>query len=97
MTSSFDPKLVSYKLGQVQTEKPLIPSSVMEKIASITAALDAGKYPSTEQLNALIEWLTHSVVQPSENNLSGQGRVLANDIRGVLDSYQLLNSNKNRT
>lgn len=68
----------------------------MEKIASITAALDAGKYPSTEQLNALIEWLTHSVVQPSENNLSGQGRVLANDIRGVLDSYQLLNSNKNR-
>ncbi|KAJ7827282.1 hypothetical protein B0H13DRAFT_2119756 [Mycena leptocephala] len=68
----------------------------MEKIASITAALDAGKFPSTQQLNALIEWLTHSVVQPSENNLSGQGRVLANDIRGVLDSYQLLNSNKNQ-
>ncbi|KAJ7905001.1 hypothetical protein B0H13DRAFT_2251949 [Mycena leptocephala] len=71
----------------------------MEKIASITAALDAGKIPSTEQLNALIDWLTRSAipaVQPSEDSLSGQGRVLANDIRKVLDSYKSLNSNKNK-
>ncbi|KAJ7629413.1 hypothetical protein DFH06DRAFT_1225627 [Mycena polygramma] len=68
----------------------------MEKIASITAALDAGKFPSTVQLNALIDWLTHVAVQPSEENLSGQGRVLANDVRGILDSYRALNSNKNQ-
>ncbi|KAF7328983.1 hypothetical protein MVEN_02528300 [Mycena venus] len=71
----------------------------MEKIATITAALDAGKLPSTEQLNALIDWLTHSVmpvVQPSQDSLSGQGRVLANDIRQILDSHKTLNLNKNK-
>ncbi|KAJ7730841.1 hypothetical protein DFH07DRAFT_906196 [Mycena maculata] len=71
----------------------------MDKLASITAALDAGKIPSTEQLNAFIDWLTQAVipaVQPSEDTLSGQGRVLANDIRNVLDSYKTLNANKNK-
>ncbi|KAF8170753.1 hypothetical protein K438DRAFT_1613635 [Mycena galopus ATCC 62051] len=70
----------------------------MEKLASITAALEAGKFPSTEQLNALIDWLSHSVipaVQPSEDSLSGQGRLLATDIRKILDGHKSLNLNKN--
>ena len=70
----------------------------MEKLVSVTAALDAGKIPSTEQLNAFIDWLTHSVipaVQPSEETLSGQGRVLSADIRQILQSYQTLGANKN--
>ncbi|KAJ7207906.1 hypothetical protein GGX14DRAFT_634371, partial [Mycena pura] len=71
----------------------------MEKLVSVTAALDAGKIPSTEQLNAFIDWLTHSVipaVQPSEETLSGQGRVLSADIRQILQSYRTLGANKNK-
>ncbi|KAJ6617965.1 hypothetical protein B0H10DRAFT_2218135 [Mycena sp. CBHHK59/15] len=71
----------------------------MEKIASITAALDAGKLPTTEQLNAFLDWVTHSAIpaaQPPEDSLSGQGRVLADDIRIVLDSYKALGMNKNQ-
>ncbi|KAJ6510455.1 hypothetical protein C8R45DRAFT_1160962 [Mycena sanguinolenta] len=70
----------------------------MDKFASITAALDAGKFPSTQQLNAFIDWLSHSVipaVQPSADSLSGQGRVLANDIRHILEAHKSLNVNKN--
>ncbi|KAJ7034692.1 hypothetical protein C8F04DRAFT_1038198 [Mycena alexandri] len=70
----------------------------MERISSVTAALDAGKIPSTEQLNALIDWFTRvaiPVVQP-EDSLSGQGRLLAKDIRNVLEAYKSLNSNKNK-
>ncbi|KAJ7641406.1 hypothetical protein FB45DRAFT_356909 [Roridomyces roridus] len=71
----------------------------MDKLASITAALDAGKLPSTQQLDAFIDWLKNSAipaVQPSEDSLSGQGRVLANDIRNLLESYKALNLNKNK-
>ncbi|KAJ7749498.1 hypothetical protein B0H16DRAFT_1845635 [Mycena metata] len=71
----------------------------MEKFSSVTAALDAGKIPSTEQLNALIDWFTQvaiPVVQPAEDSLSGQGRVLAKDVRNVLDAYKSLNLNKNK-
>ncbi|KAJ7280323.1 hypothetical protein C8J57DRAFT_123428 [Mycena rebaudengoi] len=70
----------------------------MDRLASVTAALNAGKLPTTEQLNALIDWLTKSIVpaiQPSEDGLSGQGRVLSDDIRKILDAYKSLNSNKN--
>ncbi|KAF7305506.1 hypothetical protein HMN09_00803400 [Mycena chlorophos] len=70
----------------------------MDKITSITAALDAGKLPSTEQANAFIDWLTQSVIPavgPSEGALSGQGRVLADDIRRILDSYKALGQHKN--
>ncbi|KAJ7485234.1 hypothetical protein B0H11DRAFT_1806634 [Mycena galericulata] len=71
----------------------------MDRLSSITAALDAGKLPATEQVNAFIDWLTKSIipaVQPSEDSLSGQGRVLANDIRQVLEAYRTLNANKNK-
>ncbi|KAJ7629412.1 hypothetical protein DFH06DRAFT_1304101 [Mycena polygramma] len=71
----------------------------MDRITSITAALDAGKLPTTEQVNDFLDWLTRSVipaVKPAEDSLSGQGRLLANDIRKVLESYKLLNANKNK-
>jgi hypothetical protein len=61
----------------------------MDKVASLIAALDAGKLPSTEQLNSLDYWLTHSAIpaaQPSELVLSEQDQVLANDIREVIIS-----------
>ncbi|KAF7328984.1 hypothetical protein MVEN_02528400 [Mycena venus] len=72
----------------------------MEKIASVIAALDAGKLPSTEQLNSFNDWLTHSAFppvdrEPSGNTLSDQGRVLANDVHEVLVAYNLLNTHKN--
>ncbi|KAF7361297.1 hypothetical protein MSAN_01162200 [Mycena sanguinolenta] len=70
----------------------------MEKIASVLAAVDAGKLPSTEQLNSLDHWLTHSAfppVEPSDHTqLSEQGAVLANDIREILISYNLINAHK---
>ncbi|KAJ7464838.1 hypothetical protein B0H11DRAFT_1922583 [Mycena galericulata] len=73
----------------------------MEKLVSITAALDAGKLPSTQQTDAFIVWLNESALpaaQPSGDNeaaLSDQGRVLADDTHNVLNSYRTLNSNKN--
>ncbi|KAJ7673481.1 hypothetical protein B0H17DRAFT_1083144 [Mycena rosella] len=71
----------------------------MDQLASITAALNAGKFPSTAQLNAFIDWVTKSAipaVEPSADSLSGQGRVLAKDVRKVLESYRALNANKNK-
>jgi hypothetical protein len=70
----------------------------MDKLTSITAAFDAGKFPTTEQLNAFIDFLSHSIipaVQPSEDTLSGQSRVLTSDIRKILESHKALNLNKN--
>ncbi|KAJ7645842.1 hypothetical protein B0H17DRAFT_1273480 [Mycena rosella] len=70
----------------------------MDQLASITVALNAGKFSSTAQLNAFIDWVTKSAipaVEPSADSLSGQGRVLAKDVRKVLESYRALNANKN--
>ncbi|KAJ7186769.1 hypothetical protein C8R46DRAFT_1024767 [Mycena filopes] len=70
----------------------------MEKLASITGALNAGKIPSTSQLNAHFDWLINFAIpaaQPHEDALSGHGRVLADDVGKVLNSYKLLNANKN--
>ncbi|KAK7018633.1 hypothetical protein R3P38DRAFT_3360324 [Favolaschia claudopus] len=70
----------------------------MEKISSVIAAIEAGKLPSTEQLDTLDDWLTHSAipaVEPNEVALSPQGRTLASDVRDALISYNLLNTHKN--
>ncbi|KAF7290672.1 hypothetical protein MIND_01307500 [Mycena indigotica] len=70
----------------------------MDNLTSVTAALDAGKLPTTQQLNVFIDWLTKSAipsVEPSQDTLSGQGRVLARDIRGILEAYKTLGANKN--
>ncbi|KAF9523026.1 hypothetical protein CPB83DRAFT_68008 [Crepidotus variabilis] len=71
----------------------------MDKASSVVAAVNAGKLPSTQQFNAFLDYLNDvgiAKVEPSANSgLSSQGRVLANDLRGVLDAYKSLANNKN--
>jgi len=73
--------------------------SFMDKSSSVIAALDAGKLPSTKQLSHFFNWLrdvgiTH--VEPSaQTELTSQGRVLANDVRRILDAYTQFLNNKN--
>ncbi|KAG6889628.1 hypothetical protein C0992_004584 [Termitomyces sp. T32_za158] len=71
----------------------------MDKASSVLAALDAGKLPSTQQLNQFIDWLDHvgiaSIEPSSSTNLSSQGRLLAKRVRQVLDAYKKLGANKN--
>lgn len=71
----------------------------MDKATSIAAALDAGKLPSTQQVNEFIDWLDKvgiASVEPASNgNLSSQGRLLANRVRDVLNAYKQLGTNKN--
>ena len=73
----------------------------MDKTSSVIAAFEAGKLPSTHQFNSFIKWssdvgITH--LEPSANTaLSSQGRVLANDLRQILDAYEQLANNKNGT
>lgn len=71
----------------------------MDKASSVTAAFTAGKLPSTEQFNAFIDWLNDvgiTQVEPASNTeLSGRGRVLANDVRQMLDAYKAFLNNKN--
>ncbi|TFK17334.1 hypothetical protein FA15DRAFT_761110 [Coprinopsis marcescibilis] len=71
----------------------------MDKFSSVTAALDAGKLPSTQQINHFIDWLNEvgiTQVEPSSNTeLSSRGRVLAGAIRQTLDSYRVLINQKN--
>ncbi|TFK35889.1 hypothetical protein BDQ12DRAFT_634780 [Crucibulum laeve] len=71
----------------------------MDKATSVIAAFEAGKLPSTQQFNAFIDWLNAvgiTQVEPSaEGALSSQGKILANDFRGVLEAYKQLANNKN--
>jgi len=71
----------------------------MDKSSSVIAALDAGKLPSTQQLSRFFNWLRDvgiTNVEPSaQAELSSQGRVLANDIRRILDAYTQFLNNKN--
>ena len=76
----------------------------MDKLTSVIAALDAGKLPTTCQLVQLIDWVEKAVlikVEPSEEmaaelpELSAEGKVLANDLREVLESYKAIVYNKN--
>jgi hypothetical protein len=71
----------------------------MEKTTSILGALDAGKYPDQKQVNQAIDWTLVDVlpeIEPSgEGELSAQGKIIANGLREVLQSYKQLGSNKN--
>ncbi|KAF9476292.1 hypothetical protein BDN70DRAFT_882609 [Pholiota conissans] len=71
----------------------------MDRTTDILAAFEAGKLPSTQQTNAFIDWLNEvgiTQIEPNANTeLSSQGRVLANDVRRVLDAYKQLGSQKN--
>ncbi|KAF8888376.1 hypothetical protein CPB84DRAFT_1849617 [Gymnopilus junonius] len=66
----------------------------MDKATSVTAAFQTGKLPSTQQVNHFINFLV-AQVEPSQDQLSGQGRVLVKDVIAVLRAYQQLGANKN--
>ncbi|KAF7305488.1 hypothetical protein HMN09_00801600 [Mycena chlorophos] len=68
----------------------------MDKITSFTAALHAGKLPSTAQASAFIDWIMASVIPADHDHaLSEQGRILADDIRRIIQSYKVLGARKN--
>ncbi|EPQ52477.1 hypothetical protein GLOTRDRAFT_64155 [Gloeophyllum trabeum ATCC 11539] len=72
----------------------------MEKASSVIAAFDAGKMPSQKQISQFIDSVLKSglvEVEPSEGSgeLSKQGKVLAQDLRDVLEAYKKLGEDKN--
>ncbi|KAJ3577024.1 hypothetical protein NP233_g34 [Leucocoprinus birnbaumii] len=78
---------------------PFFSTSIMDKTSSIVAAFDAGKLPSTQQFDLFFDWLSDvgiTRVEPSaQGELSSQGRLLANDLRRILDAYKEFLGNKN--
>ncbi|KXN85171.1 hypothetical protein AN958_11593 [Leucoagaricus sp. SymC.cos] len=72
----------------------------MNKTSSVIAAFDAGKLPSTQQFDHFFTWLNDtgitSVEPPTQGELSSQGRLLANDVRRILDAYKQFLDNKNQ-
>lgn len=79
----------------------IIPFAIhnMERTTTVLAAFEAGKLPTTQQANNFIDWLSHvgiTQLEPGANTeLSSQGRILADDVRNVLDAYKQLGTNKN--
>jgi hypothetical protein len=72
----------------------------MDKASSVIAALDAGKFPTQQQIDQFIDSVLKSgltQVEPSSEygELSEQGRTLIQDIRDILDAYKQLGDNKN--
>ena len=69
----------------------------MDKASSVIAAFEAEKLPSTQQFNSFIQWLSDvgiTQIEPTATALSSQGRLIANDLRQVLDAYKRLVNNK---
>ncbi|KAJ7641853.1 hypothetical protein FB45DRAFT_901162, partial [Roridomyces roridus] len=72
--------------------------SPMERLSSLTAALDSGKLPSTQQIDAffaLFKGFAANTSDCREAKLSVQGRILADDIVNLLNAYQQLNLSQN--
>ena len=71
----------------------------MDKASSVIAAFEAEKLPSTQQFNSFIQWLSDvgiTQIEPTANTaLSSQGRLIADDLRQILDAYKRLANNKN--
>ncbi|KAI0327376.1 hypothetical protein GY45DRAFT_1327603 [Cubamyces sp. BRFM 1775] len=72
----------------------------MDKSASIIAALNAGKFPSHQQISQGIDALLAAPIlnnQPSTDagELSEQGREIQNGVRNLLSAYKQLGENKN--
>ncbi|OSC96932.1 hypothetical protein PYCCODRAFT_1481665 [Trametes coccinea BRFM310] len=72
----------------------------MDKSSSVLAALNAGKFPSQQQISQAID---HLLAAPILNNqpdtgvgeLSAQGAEIQNDVRNLLNAYKRLGQNKN--
>ena len=71
----------------------------MDKASSVIAAFEAEKLPTTQQFNSFIQWLSdvgiNQIEPTADTALSSQGRLIANDLRQVLDAYKQLANNKN--
>jgi Family of unknown function (DUF5923) len=71
----------------------------MDKASSAIAAFEAEKLPTTQQFNSIIQWLSDvgiTQIEPTADTaLSAQGRLIADDLRQVLDAYKQLANNKN--
>lgn len=71
----------------------------MDKTSSVIAAFEAEKLPTTQQFNSFLQWLSDvgiTQIEPtSDTALSSQGRLIADDLRQVLDAYKQLANNKN--
>lgn len=71
----------------------------MDKTSSVIAALDAGKLPTQDQLNAIIDWLLVHIIpsdSPELEKLTQPGGALATGLADVLIAYKQLGTNKNR-
>ncbi|KAI0349926.1 hypothetical protein OH77DRAFT_1157819 [Trametes cingulata] len=72
----------------------------MDKSSSVVAALNAGKFPSQQQISQAID---HLLAAPILNNepsagageLSAQGKEIQNGVRNLLNAYKQLGENKN--
>lgn len=76
------------------------PQSQFDKLADLAAALSAGKYPSQDQINGGIQVLLRSEILKTgslaaHGPLSARGRLLIDDVRGILDALLVLGSEKN--
>ncbi|KAF4567138.1 hypothetical protein EYR40_006132 [Pleurotus pulmonarius] len=71
----------------------------MDKSTSVLAAFEAGKIPSHQQIADFIDWFNGTIIPQASpggsDQLSFQGRVLADDVREILDAYKQLGNNKN--
>ncbi|KAK7047885.1 hypothetical protein VNI00_006213 [Paramarasmius palmivorus] len=72
----------------------------MNKAIDITAALEAGKLPSHQQIYQFLEYFKKDIVTQAEpssgDNLSRQGRILADRVRDIATAYQQLGEHKNK-
>ena len=72
----------------------------MDKASSVVAAINAGKLPSTQQFNHFVNYLNEvgiTQVEPDKDSapLTAQGRLLADDLKQVLDAYKQFVNNNN--
>ncbi|TFK71394.1 hypothetical protein BDN72DRAFT_887648 [Pluteus cervinus] len=68
----------------------------MDKLTSVIAALEAGKLPTTHQFNRFLDFLNSVITQVEPNDLTSQGRLLAEDLKGIFNAYRVLSMNKNQ-
>lgn len=66
--------------------------SIMDKLTSVIAALDAGKLPSTQQISQFIDFMNDNLLIQFEptSDLTSQGRLLADDLRRILSAWKAL-------
>lgn len=71
----------------------------MDKVASIIAAIEAGKLPTQSQITNYIDYTLAHVITPLEDDdsskLSEYGSILAEDLRDVLQAHKSLGINEN--